>query len=66
MAGEQRESDSSDSNEYFNSIYSIKIDLKSKPLQFLPISGKKIKIYYKRIKIKKTCVKCFGAGHQKT
>jgi hypothetical protein len=39
------------------------MDLRVKPPQFLPISGKKIKIYYKGIE--KRCVKCFGTGHLK-
>jgi hypothetical protein len=62
---EDRERDSSDSdeNEYFNGIYSIKMDLQMKPPQFLPISGKKIRIYYKGIE--KRCVKCFGTQHLK-
>jgi hypothetical protein len=37
------------------------MDLQQKPPQFLPISGKKIRIYYKG----KRCVKCFGTGHLK-
>ena len=62
---EDKEHDSSDSdeNEYFNGIYSIKMDLASKPPQFLPIGGKKIRIYYKGIA--KRCVRCFGTGHLK-
>jgi hypothetical protein len=59
----ERDSSGSDENEYFNGIYSIKMDLKMKPPQFLPISGKKIRIYYKGIE--KRCVKCFGTGHLK-
>jgi hypothetical protein len=59
----ERDSSDSDDNEYFNGIYSIKMDLRQKPPQFLPISGKKIKIYYKGIV--KRCVKCFGTGHLK-
>jgi len=59
----ERDSSDSDDNEYFNGIYSIKMDLRVKPPQFLPISGKKIKIYYKGIE--KRCVKCFGTGHLK-
>ncbi len=59
----ERDSSDSDDNEYFNGIYSIKMDLHTKPPQFLPISGKKIKIYYKGIA--KRCVKCFGMGHLK-
>ena len=59
----ERDSSDSDDNEYFNGVYSIKMDLRTKPPQFLPISGKKIKIYYKGIK--KRCVKCFGTGHIK-
>jgi hypothetical protein len=59
----ERDSSDSDENEYFNGIYSIKMDLKMKPPQFLPISGKKIRIYYKGIE--KRCVKCFGTGHLK-
>jgi hypothetical protein len=59
----ERDSSDSDDTEYFNRIYSIKMDLKTKPPQFLPISGKKIKIYYKGIE--KRCVKCFGTGHLK-
>jgi hypothetical protein len=60
---EDKECNSSDSDdtEYFNRIYSIKMDLQVKPPQFLPISGKKIRIYYKGIA--KRCVKCFGTGH---
>jgi hypothetical protein len=45
----ERDSSDSDENEYFNGIYSIKMDLETKPPQFLPISGKKIRIYYKGI-----------------
>jgi hypothetical protein len=59
----ERDSSDSDENEYFNGIYSIKMDLETKPPQFLPISGKKIRIYYKGIE--KRCVKCFGTGHLK-
>jgi hypothetical protein len=59
----ERDSSDSDENEYFNGIYSIKMDLETKPPQFLPISGKKIRIYYKGID--KRCVKCFGTGHLK-
>ena len=59
----ERDSSDSDDTEYFNGIYSIKMDLKQKPPQFLPIGGKKIKIYYKGIT--KRCVKCFGTGHLK-
>jgi hypothetical protein len=59
----ERDSSDSDENEYFNGIYSIKMDLQMKPPQFLPISGKKIRIYYKGIE--KRCVKCFGTGHLK-
>ncbi len=59
----ERDSSDSDDTEYFNGIYSIKMDLWQKPPQFLPISGKKIKIYYKGIA--KRCVKCFGTGHLK-
>jgi hypothetical protein len=59
----ERDSSDSDDTEYFNGIYSIKMDLQQKPPQFLPISGKKIKIYYKGIA--KRCVKCFGTGHLK-
>ena len=59
----ERDSSDSDENEYFNGIYSIKMDLTSKPPQFLPIGGKKIRIYYKGIA--KRCVKCFGTGHLK-
>jgi hypothetical protein len=59
----ERDSSDSDDTEYFNGIYSIKMDLKTKPPQFLPISGKKIKIYYKGIE--KRCIKCFGTGHLK-
>jgi hypothetical protein len=59
----ERDSSDSDDNEYFNGVYSIKMDLQTKPPQFLPISGKKIKIYYKGIE--KRCVKCFGTGHIK-
>jgi hypothetical protein len=39
------------------------MDLHTKPPQFLPISGKKIKIYYKGIE--KRCVKCLKTGHLK-
>jgi hypothetical protein len=62
---EDKECDSSDSDdtEYFNGICSIKMDLRVRPPQFLPISGKKIRIYYKGIA--KRCVKCFGTGHLK-
>jgi hypothetical protein len=59
----ERDSSDSDDTEYFNGVYSIKMDLKIKPPQFLPIGGKKIKIYYKGIE--KRCVKCFGTGHLK-
>jgi hypothetical protein len=59
----ERDSSDSDENEYFNGIYSIKMDLETKAPQFLPISGKKIRIYYKGIE--KRCVKCFGTGHLK-
>ena len=59
----ERDSSDSDENEYFNGIYSIKMDLASKPPQFLPIGGKKIRIYYKGIA--KRCVRCFGTGHLK-
>jgi hypothetical protein len=59
----ERDSSDSDNNEYFNGIYSIKMDLRVRPPQFLPISGKKIKIYYNGIE--KRCVKCFGTGHLK-
>ncbi len=59
----ERDSSDSDDTEYFNGIYSIKMDLKTKPPQFLPISGKKIKIYYKGIE--KRCLKCFGTRHLK-
>jgi hypothetical protein len=59
----ERDSSDSDDNEYFNGIYSIKMDLHTKPPQFLPISGKKIKIYYKSIP--KRCVKCLETGHLK-
>jgi hypothetical protein len=59
----ERDSSDSDDNEYYNGIYSIKMDLQTKPPQFLPISGKKIKIYYKGIE--KRCVKCLETGHLK-
>ena len=59
----ERDQSDSDENEYFNGIYSIKMDLEKKPPQFLPIGGKKIRIYYKGIS--KRCVKCFGTGHLK-
>jgi hypothetical protein len=59
----ERDSSDSDDTEYFNGIYSIKMDLRVKPPQFLPIGGKKIRIYYKGIA--KRCVKCFGTGHLK-
>jgi hypothetical protein len=59
----ERDSSDSDDNEYYNGIYSIKMDLQAKPPQFLPISGKKIKIYYKGIE--KRCVKCLETGHLK-
>jgi hypothetical protein len=59
----ERDSSDSDDNEYYNGIYSIKMDLQTKPPQFLPISGKKIKIYYKGIE--KRCVKCLKTGHLK-
>ena len=59
----ERDSSDSDENEYFNGIYSIKMDLASRPPQFLPIGGKKIRIYYKGIA--KRCVRCFGTGHLK-
>ena len=59
----ERDSSDSDDNEYYNGIYSIKMDLRTKPPQFLPISGEKIKIYYKGIV--KRCVKCYDAGHLK-
>ena len=44
---EDKERDLSDSgeNEYYNGIYSIKMDLSNKHPQFLPIGGKKIRIY---------------------
>ena len=59
----ERDSSDSDDNEYYNGIYSIKMDLQTKPPQFLPISGKKIKIYYKGIE--KRCVKCLKTGQLK-
>jgi hypothetical protein len=59
----ERDSSDSDDNEYHNGIYSIKMDLHTKPPQLLPISGKKIKIYYKGIA--KRCVKCLETGHFK-
>jgi hypothetical protein len=59
----ERDSSDSDDNEYYNGIYSIKMDLQTKPPQFLPISGKKIKIYYKGIA--KRCVRCLETGHLK-
>jgi hypothetical protein len=59
----ERDTSDSDDNEYYNGIYSIKMDLHTKPPQLLPISGKKIKIYYKGIA--KRCVKCLETGHFK-
>jgi hypothetical protein len=59
----ERDSSDSDDNEYHNGIYSIKMDLHTKPPQLLPISGKKIKIYYKGIA--KRCVKCLETDHFK-
>jgi hypothetical protein len=59
----ERDSSDSDDNKYYNGIYSIKMDLHTKPPQFLPISGKKIKINYKGIE--KRCVKCLEIGHLK-
>ena len=59
----ERDSSDSDDNVSYNGIYSIKMDLQTKPPQFLPISGKKIKIYYKGIE--KRCVKCLETGHLK-
>jgi hypothetical protein len=59
----ERDSSDSDDTEYFNGIYSIKMDLRVKPTRLLPIGGKKIRIYYKGIA--KRCVKCFGTGHLK-
>jgi hypothetical protein len=59
----ERDTSNSDDNKYFNGIYSIKMDLHTKPPQLLPISGKKIKIYYKGIE--KRCVKCLETGHFK-
>jgi hypothetical protein len=37
----ERDTSDSDDNEYYNGIYSIKMDLQTKPPQLLPISGKK-------------------------
>ncbi len=59
----EQDTSDSDDNEYYNGIYSIKMDLHTKPPQLLRISGKKIKIYYKGIA--KRCVKCLEAGHFK-
>ena len=42
-------------------IYSIQMEIKNPIPQFLPIDGKRIKIYHKGIK--KWCTNCFKATH---
>jgi len=45
-------------------IYSIQMEIKNPIPQFLPVDGKRIKIYHKGIK--KWCTNCFKATHLRT
>ena len=44
-------------------VYSVKMALTSQIPQFLPIDGKKVKIYYRGMK--KQCLNCFNVDHKR-